>query len=177
MTIKRNIFLFFLYFELLFKYINSKFSSQEAFNCLQKNNFSNITNSSKIIGSPTICHSVSKQCCFINITHYYGDYLLTQEYCNFLNVNITEFKQFLQDLYEDDEKFYANFTAHNLNMYQILGRNLDYNLVDKVNCFIAPKSNVEYSTYDVKNCKEFKNGICTGVKNNTQMDIFINGFH
>ena len=177
MKFKTKILLFFLYFELYFKYINSKFSSIEAFNCLQKNNFTNIENSSKIIGSPSICHSISKQCCFINITHYYGDYLLIQEYCIFLNVNITEFQQFLQDLYEDDEKFYANFTAHNLDMYQTIGRNLDYNLIDQLNCFIAPKSNVEYSTYVINNCKEFKNGICTGAKNNTEMDIFINSFH
>ena len=80
-------------------------------------------------------------------------------------------------IYEDYEKFYAYFTAHNLDMYQTIGRNLDYNLLDKLNCFIAPKSNVEYSTYDVHNCKEFKNGTCTGVKNNTEMDNFIKSFH
>ena len=166
------------YFLILLKYsINvTKFSSIEAFNCLQKNVYTNISNASKIIGSPSVCHSVSKQCCFINITHYYGDYLLKNEYCNYLNVNITEFRQFLQDLYEDDEKFYANFTAHNTDMYQTIGRNLDYNLVDKLNCFIGPKSNSEYSTYAINNCKEFKDGICLGVKNNTEMDIFMNNF-
>ena len=172
-------YLFFLFMIFLLNTINAapKFSSVEAFKCLQKNVFNNIQNSSKIIGSPSVCHSVSTQCCFINITHYYGDYLLTQEYCNFLNVNITEFKQFLQDLYEDDEKFYANFTAHNLDMYRTIGRNLDYNLSDKLNCFIGPKSYSEYSTYTVKNCKEFKDGICTGVKNNTEMNIFLSNFH
>ena len=177
MEYKKIILVSFLFVEFLFKYINSIFSSPEALQCLQKNVFNNLINSSKIIGSPSICHSVSSQCCFINLTHYYGDYLLTQEYCHHLNVNITEFTKFLQDLYEDDEKYYANFTAHNLDMYQVLGRNLDYKLLDRLNCFIGPKSNIEYSTYEVKNCKEFKDGICTGIKNNTEMDIFINNFH
>ena len=176
--IRRNILLF-TFFQTILIPINCavKFSSIEAFNCLKKNVFENIGNSSKIIGSPSICHSVSKQCCFINITYYYGDYLLRQEYCNFLNVNITEFKQFLQDLYEDDEKFYANFTAHNFDMYQTIGRNLDYNLIDKLNCFIGPKTYSEYSTYAINNCKEFKDGICTGIKNNTEMDNFMKNFH
>ena len=172
-------YLFFLFIIFLLNTINAapKFSSVEAFKCLQKNVFNNIQNSSKIIGSPSVCHSVSTQCCFINITHYYGDYLLTQEYCNFLNVNITEFTQFLQDMYEDDEKYYANFTAHNLDMYYTIGRNLDYNLVDKLNCFIPPTSNTEYSTYTVNNCQEFKDGICTGRKNNTKMNNFMSNFH
>ena len=178
MESKLKIFLFFISLLFLFNYINptTKFTSQEAFNCFQKNVI-NIENSSKIISSPSVCHSVSKQCCFINITHYYGDYLLTQEYCNYLNVNITEFQRFLQNLYEDDLKHYANFTAHNLEMYRTIGRNLDYNLVDKLNCFIGPKSNTEYSTFVVNNCREFKDGICTGEKNNTQMDIFMSNFH
>ena len=176
-TIKIVYFLF--YFTILLKHIYSetKFSSSEAFNCFQKNSFDNIRNASKLIGSPDVCHSVSKQCCFINITHYYGDYLLTQEYCNYLNVNKTEFEQFLQDLYEDDEKYYANFTAHNIGNYVTIGRNLDYRLVDKLNCFIGPKSNTEYSTYTVKNCNEFRDGVCMGVKNNTRMTMFIDNFH
>ena len=67
---------FLFYYTILFKHIYSeiKFSSIEAFNCLKKNSFDNIINASKLIGSPSVCHSVSKQCCFINITHYYGDY-------------------------------------------------------------------------------------------------------
>ena len=178
MNSKIKIYFYFFFLIFLYNSINAaKFSSTEALNCFQKNFYNNSENSSKIIGSPSVCHSVSKQCCFINITHYYGDYLLKHEYCNFLNVNKTEFQQFLQDLYEDNEKFYANFTAHNTEMYRTIGRNLDYNLLDKLNCFIGPKTNAEYSTYSVHNCKEFKDGICTGVKNNTEMDIFIKNFH
>ena len=180
MKSKRIIILSIYIFSFLYEYINSqtvKFSSKEALNCLKKNVFDNLLNTSKKIGSPSVCHSVSKQCCFINITHYYGDYLLTQEYCNFLNVNITEFTQFLQDMYEDDEKYYANFTAHNLDMYYTIGRNLDYNLVDKLNCFIPPTSNTEYSTYTINNCQEFKDDICTGRKNNTKMNNFMSNFH
>lgn len=178
MQSKQKFFFSFIFILSLFNYINpeTKFSSQEAFNCFQKNVI-NKENSSKTIGSPSVCHSVSNQCCFINITHYYGDYLLTQEYCNFLNVNITEFQTFLQNLYEDDLKHYANFTAHNLEMYRKLGRNLDYNLVDKLNCFIGPKSNTEYSNFAINNCREFKDGKCIGQKNNTQMDLFMSNFH
>ena len=174
MPFKRKTIFFFTFLLFSFKFINSaKFLSQEAYNCFLKN----VENTSKTIGSPSVCHSVSTQCCFINLTHYYGDYLLTQEYCNYLNVNITEFQKFLQDLYEDDLKHYANFTAHNLDMYRIIGRNLDYNLIEELNCFIGPKSNSEYSTFIVKNCREFKDGICTGEKNNTQMDLFMSNFH
>ena len=174
MPFKRKTIFFFTFLLFSFEFINSaKFLSQEAYNCFLKN----VENTSKTIGSPSVCHSVSTQCCFINLTHYYGDYLLTQEYCNYLNVNITEFQKFLQDLYEDDLKHYANFTAHNLDMYRIIGRNLDYNLIEELNCFIGPKSNSEYSTFIVKNCREFKDGICTGEKNNTQMDLFMSNFH
>ena len=177
MSPKINIFSF-IFFLLLFTVnLAAKFSSTEALNCFRKNVFENVHNASKTIGSPSVCHSVSKQCCFINITHYYGDYLLTQEYCNYLNVNATEFEKFLQDLYEDNEKYYANFTAHNLEMYREIGRNLDYSLVDKLNCFIGPKTYNEYSNYNEYNCKEFKDGICTGPKNNTEMNIFMSNFH
>ena len=163
---------------MLFKYTYSVvYSSKDALSCFQKNTFDNIQNASKKIGSPSVCHSVSTQCCFINITHYYGSYLLTQEYCNYLNVNITEFQQFLQDLYEDDEKFYANYTAHNINNYVTIGRNLDYNLVDRLDCFLGPHTNTEYSTYVTKNCQEFKDDVCTGVKNNTRMNHFVHNFH
>ena len=176
---KKKLFLYLYFIEFLLRliYSNSKFSSTEAYNCLKKNNYNNIKNASKTIGSPSVCHSVSKQCCFINITHYYGDYLLTQEYCNYFEGKVNEFKQFLQDLYEDDEKYYANFTAHNTDMYQTIGRNLDYSLIDKLNCFLGPKSYTEYSTYVVNNCKEFQNGKCTGPKNNTEMNIFMSNFH
>ena len=152
MPFKRKTIFFFTFLLFSFKFINSaKFLSQEAYNCFLKN----VENTSKTIGSPSVCHSVSTQCCFINLTHYYGDYLLTQEYCNYLNVNITEFQKFLQDLYEDDLKHYANFTAHNLDMYRIIGRNLDYNLIEELNCFIGPKSNSEYSTFIVRSKKIF----------------------
>ena len=54
-------YLFFLFILFLLNTINAapKFSSVEAFKCLQKNVFNNIQNSSKIIGSPSVCHSVS----------------------------------------------------------------------------------------------------------------------
>ena len=177
MKFNTNIIFLSFFITVLFKHSNSVVSPNDAYNCFQKNIFDNIQNASKIIGSPSICHNVSKQCCFINITHYYGDYLLTQEYCNYLNVNITEFQKFLQDLYEDDEKFYANFTAHNINNYVTIGRNLDYNLLDRINCFLGPHSNTEYSTFTIKNCEEFKDGICVGRKNNTRMNNFLLNFH
>ena len=150
--------------------------ASESIKCLKVNKYDNIRNGIKEIGDKNKCFEVSKQCCFINITHYYGDYLLKDEYCNYLNVNITKFQKFLYDMYNDDEMYYANFTAHNLEMYNTIGRNLPTKLTDRLNCFIGPKTNEEYSTYVVNNCKEFVGGVCTGVKNSTRFTEFVENF-
>lgn len=148
----------------------------EAIKCLKVNQYDDIKNGIKVIGDEHKCYAVSKQCCFINITHYYGDYLLKHEFCNYLDVNKTVFEKFLNDMYNDDEMFYANFTAHNLEMYKTIGRNLEKNLTETLNCFIGPRTNEEYSTYVVNNCKEFVDGVCTGVKNSTQFTEFVENF-
>jgi hypothetical protein len=140
------------------------------------NQYDGIRKGEKVIGDKNKCFAVSKQCCFINITHYYGDYLLKNEYCNYLNVNIKEFEKFLYNMYNDDEMFYANFTAHNLDMYQTIGRNLETKLTDSLECFLGPRTNEEYSTYVVNNCKEFVDDICTGQKNNTEFNLFVENF-
>ena len=119
----------------------------ESIKCLQVNQYNGIKNGIKVIGDKQKCFDVSKQCCFINITHYYGSYLLKHEYCNYLNVNKDEFEKFLNNMYNDDEMFYANFTAHNLEMYQTIGRNLPEKMTERLNCYLGPKSNEEYSTY------------------------------
>lgn len=153
------------------------FTTKDAANCFKVNQYNSVQNSKKEIGDMQKCFKTSKQCCFINITHYYGDYKLTQEYCNYLNVNITQFKEFLFNMYNDDEMFYANFSAYNYEMYQIIGRNLEKPLTETLNCFIGPQSAKEYSTYADKNCKEFKDGICLGAKNNTMMNAFVTKYH
>ena len=165
---------FLLLFSLsFFKLINSL---SESMKCLQVNQFDGLLTGEKVIGDKNNCFKASKQCCFINITHYYGDYLLKQEYCNYLNVNITEFQEFLYNLYNDDEMFYANFTAHNLDMYRVIGRNLETKLTETLNCFKGPRSNEEYSTYVVNNCQEFVDGVCTGKKNTTRFNAFVENF-
>ena len=169
-----NKILFFLF--IILKTISPKTVST-SIRCLQVNQYDGLLNGEKIIGDKQKCFDVSPNCCFINLTFKYGDYLLKHEYCNYLNVNITEFQQFLYDMYNDDEMFYANFTAHNYDMYETIGRNLDKKLTDELNCFIGPKNYEEYSTYDVYNCKEFVDGICTGKKNTTQFNAFMSGFH
>ena len=163
-----------LFFSLIYFTKSAKLT--ESLKCLKVNEFNDINNGTKVIGNKDKCFEVSKQCCFINITHYYGDILLKDEYCNYLNVNITEFKQFLYNLYNDDEMYYANFTAHNLEMYQTIGRNLETQLIDNLNCFIGPKTNEEYSTYVVNNCKEFVDDVCTGVKNSSEFNAFVANF-
>ena len=173
-TFFNNIIPFFFIF--LFKLITPKPPSP-SIRCLQVNQFNNLKTGEKIIGDKQKCFEVSDNCCFINLTFYYGDYLLKHEYCNFLNVNISEFEKFLYDMYNDDEMYYANFTAHNYDMYETIGRNLETPLTQSLNCFIGPQSYEEYSTYVVKNCKEFVDGVCTGKKNNTQFNEFMTGFH
>lgn len=167
--------IFFFYISFLIGFIQTA-KLTESLKCLKVNKYDDIRNGIKVIGDKNKCFAVSKQCCFINITHYYGDYLLKDEYCNYLNVNITEFEKFLYDMYNDDEMFYANFTAHNLEMYQTIGRNLEKKLTDSLNCFIGPKTNEEYSTYVVNNCKEFVDGVCTGVKNSSRFSEFVENF-
>ena len=177
-SLKNINFIYKFFYILLFflKEISSK-PLTTSLRCLQVNEFNNLTYGEKTIGDKKKCFSVSKNCCFINITYYYGDYLLKHEYCNYLDVNITEFEQFLYDLYNDDEMFYANFTAHNFQMYETIGRNNEINLTSKLNCFLGPQSYEEYSTYVVNNCKQFVDGVCMGKKNNTQFNEFMAGFH
>lgn len=146
-------------------------------NCIKANEYNGIRKGQKTLDDKNKCFKISNNCCFINLTFYYGDYLLKHEFCYHLNVNITEFQQFLYDLYNDDEMFYANFTAHNLDMYETIGRNLDTKLIDNLNCFIGPQNFEEYSTFVVNNCQEFVDGICTGKKNTTLFNEFMSGFH
>ena len=160
---------------LLFYFIKSAKVS-DSIKCLQVNQYDDIKNGVKVIGDKQKCFDVSSQCCFINITHYYGDYLLKHEYCNYLNVNVTEFEKFLYNMYNDDEMYYANFTANSYETYQKIGRNLEKKLTDTLNCFIGPRSNEEYSTYVVNNCKEFIDDVCTGEKNTTQFNAFVENF-
>lgn len=160
---------------ILFNFIKSA-KITESLKCLQVNQYNGIRKGEKIIGNKNKCFEVSKQCCFINITHNYGQYELKHEYCNYLNVNIKEFEKFLYNMYNDDEMFYANFTAHNLEMYKTIGRNLESNLTQNFDCFLGPQTNEEYSTYVVNNCKEFVDDICTGQKNNTEFNAFVENF-
>ena len=148
----------------------------ESIKCLQVNQYDGINKGEKIIGDKQKCFEVSSQCCFINITHKYGGYLLKHEYCNYLNVNISEFQQFLYDMYNDDNMYYANFTGHNLKMYQTIGRNLEKSLVDSLDCYLGPTKTENYSTYVVNNCKEFVDDVCTGQKNVTQFNEFVAKF-
>ena len=169
-------FYFYTIIFLLFYYIHCTKIS-ESLQCLNVNKYDDLQHGIKVIGDKQKCFDVSKQCCFINITYYYGDFLLKHEFCNYLNVNITEFQQFLYNMYNDEQMFYANFTAHNYDMYRTIGRNLEENVTTRFNCFIGPKTCKNYSTYVVNNCQEFVDGVCTGVKNDTQFKEFVSKFH
>ena len=159
----------------LFKLVSD--SDTTSIRCLKANEFNGIDKGEKIIGDKNKCFKISNNCCFINITFNYGEIPLKHEYCYHLTSDYKIFEQFLFDLYNDDEMYYANFTAHNLDMYKTIGRNLETNLTETLNCFIGPKNYEEYSTYVVNNCKEFVDGVCTGKKNNTQFNEFMSGFH
>ena len=159
----------------LFKLISAK--DTPSISCIKANEFNGISKGEKIVGDKNKCFKVSNNCCFINLTFNYGEIPLKHEYCYHLTSNEKAFEQFLHDLYNDDEMYYANFTAHNLEMYETIGRNLEKKLTDSLNCFIGPKNYEEYSTYVVNNCKQFVDGVCTGKKNNTQFNEFMAGFH
>ena len=145
----------------------------ESLKCLQVNQYDGISNGVKLIGDKNKCFEVSSQCCFINLTHTYGNIVLKHEYCNYLNVDIKEFQQFLYNMYNDDSMYYANFTGHNLKMYQTIGRNLNLNFTETFHCYKGPQKTEEYSTYVVNNCKEFVDDVCTGQKNVTQFNEFV----
>ena len=134
-------------------------SQKTSIRCLKVNEFNGIDKGEKIIGDKNKCFKISNNCCFINMTFNYGEIPLKHEYCYHLTSNYKAFEQFLFDLYNDDEMYYANFTAHNLDMYETIGRNLEKKLTETLNCFIGPKNYEEYSTYVVNNCKEFVDGV------------------
>ena len=166
-----------LLFSTLLTLTLSAMSSKMAQSCLNVNKYDGTATGEKVIGDKQKCFKAGKQCCFINITHYYGSYPLKMEYCNYLNVNTTTFEKFLYNMYNDDEMYYANFTAHNVDMYKTIGRNLNVSLIRSLDCFKGPKTNNEYSTYVDKNCKLFVDGICQGAKNTTRFNTWLTGFH
>ena len=72
-----------LYFLFIILKIISPKTVSTSIRCLQVNQYDGLLNGEKIIGDKQKCFDVSPNCCFINLTFKYGDYLLKHEYCNY----------------------------------------------------------------------------------------------
>lgn len=128
------------------------------------------------VADPTVCTSVDSQCCFINLTHRYGDHQINSYFCGALTKKQEEFLTHFTNLYNDDLLNYANFTGNNYDLFKKYGRNLNQSTRDMFNCYYGPSSFQEYSTYRDRNCAKFKDGECLYVKNRTSFREFVRDY-
>lgn len=143
--------------------------------CFQKNIFFPKTGQTGVT-DPKVCTNVNNQCCFINLTHRYGDHQINTYFCGALTKKQEAFLTHFTNLYNDDLLSYANFTGNNYELFKKYGRNLNQTTKDMFNCYYGPSSFQEYSTYKERNCAKFKDGECLYVKNRTSFREFVRDY-
>ena len=150
--------------------------SPDDLKCIQKNKWQDLINSTKTISDPSDCTSVSKQCCFINITYSYINVNVSSQYCFSLDGNVDKFKEYITNLYQDNIYNFANYTYRNKDKYRWIGRQFDEPFFTNFTCFMPPhKSN--YSTYLFQNCGKFDGGKCLFEKDVNYFGNFTEKFY
>ena len=144
--------------------------------CIKANTWQNLISSTKVIASPTTCTKVADNCCWINMTYNYINFDVSSQYCFSLSGPIEEFKTYIENLYQDDLLYFANYTYRNKYDMRYLGRQLDYNYTENNTCWKAP-SKQNYSTYLYNNCGQFKNGACLEEKDTNYFGNFTQSFY
>ena len=162
----------------IFFYIIYSKSVSHANKCLLKNIFQDPKKSIKSIDSPEECTSISKSCCYINLTYNYNYIDIKAEYCIDLTVNISAMKIFLENLYNDDLIYFTNTSAHMFDDYVKFGRNYIQTLANNLSCYNSPRSSTYYSDYSLSNCAVFDDeGSCILLNNQTYFKNFLAKFH
>ena len=111
------------------------------------------------------------------MTYSYINFDVSSQYCASLSGNLDDFKEYLNNLYQDDVYFFANYTYRHKANYKNLGRQLDYNYTQNYSCYKAP-SKQNYSTYLYNNCGQFDgHGGCLFEKDTYYFSNFTNAFY
>ena len=137
-------FIKYILFILLFKVLFFAKRSASDLKCIKANKWQNLTSSTKTLDYSNTCTSISSSCCYINMTYSYINFDVSSQYCASLSGNLDDFKEYLNNLYQDDVLFFSNYTYRNKANYKYLGRQLDYcNKLDKGKCLMynGTKSN------------------------------------
>lgn len=143
--------------------------------CLKKNKFQDTATSTKTITDSSECTSVSSQCCYINMTYNYINYHLSSQYCASLSGNIEQFKEYLNNMYQDDLYQFANYTYRNREKYKSIGRELDDDYY-KDYVYYSPPTKKSYSTYLYNNCAKFEGGTCIEEKDTNYFSNFTRSY-
>ena len=131
-------FIKYILFILLFKVLFFAKRSASDLKCIKANKWQNLTSSTKTLDYSNTCTSISSSCCYINMTYSYINFDVSSQYCASLSGNLDDFKEYLNNLYQDDVLFFSNYTYRNKANYKYLGRQLDYNYTQNYSCFKAP---------------------------------------
>jgi len=169
---------FFFFIKIFFiKFIfSAKFGKLEE-QCYKKNTWDDVHKSIKTVLQPTDCTKISKRCCYIKMSYYYGNIPIEATYCFHLTMNKEEFTQLMLNKINDEVLYYANWTGFNYDKYTEIGRNLNYNYTSLLNCYLGPKKKTEYSTYVQENCGKFENGKCVLINDKNYFTKFAKKFH
>lgn len=143
--------------------------------CIKANTWQDLISSTKTIKSSSTCTKISDNCCWINMTYSYINFDVSSQYCFSLSGSIEEFKTYIENLYQDDLLYFANYTYRNKYDYRYRGRQLDYNYTKDYKCWKAP-SKTNYSTYLYNNCGKFENGACLFEKDTKYFTSFTQSF-
>ena len=170
-----------IYIILVISYITSVLSvakrATEDLKCIKMNVCQSLSSSTKTISSPSSCTSISKNCCYINMTYSYINFDVSSQYCFSLSGNLNDFKEYINNLYQDDILYFANYTYRHKAQMKYLGRQFDYNYTKDHKCFKAP-SKTNYSTYLQNNCGQFdKSGACISEKDTYYFSNFTQSFY
>ena len=65
----------------------------EDLNCIKMNVWQSLSTSTKTISSP----SISKNCCYINMTYSYINFDISSQYCFSLSGNLDDFKEYINN--------------------------------------------------------------------------------
>lgn len=166
---------FILIYHLSFIYAASKRDADDL-KCIKANKWQDLISSTKTISNPSTCTKISKRCCYVNMTYSYINFDVSSQYCFSLSGSIDEFKEYLQNLYQDDLYYFANFTYRNRYDMHFLGRQWEGDYLKGYKCWKPPTQKM-YSTYLYNNCGQFDNGQCLFEKDKLYFNNFTEAFY
>ena len=112
-------FIKYILFILLFKVLFFAKRSASDLKCIKANKWQNLTSSTKTLDYSNTCTSISSSCCYINMTYSYINFDVSSQYCALLSGNLDDFKEYLNNLYQDDVLFFSNWIIITLRIIPV----------------------------------------------------------